>query len=157
MKKVTPFLLFDGQAEEAARFYVSLLPDSQIDRVTRWPADAPDGPAGEVLTVEFTFAGAQFVALNGPKVSFTEAVSFQIACADQAEVDRLWAVLSAGGSEGPCGWLKDRWGVSWQVTPTRLLELIADPDSNRARRAMEAMMKMSKINIAEVEHAANGA
>jgi predicted 3-demethylubiquinone-9 3-methyltransferase (glyoxalase superfamily) len=155
--KVTPFLLFDGQAEEAARFYVSLLPDSQIDRVTRWPAYTPDGPAGEVLTVEFTFAGTQFVALNGPKVSFTEAVSFQIACADQAEVDRLWAVLSAGGSEGPCGWLKDRWGVSWQVTPTRLLELIADPDPNRARRAMEAMMKMSKINIAEVEHAADGA
>lgn len=157
MKKVTPFLLFDGQAEEAARFYVSLLPDSQIDRVTRWPADTPSGPAGTVLTVEFTLAGTRFVGLNGPKFSFTEAVSFQIACADQAEVDRLWAALSAGGSKGPCGWLKDRWGLSWQVTPTRLLELIADPDPNRARRAMEAMMKMSKINIAEVEHAADGA
>jgi predicted 3-demethylubiquinone-9 3-methyltransferase (glyoxalase superfamily) len=152
MKKLTPYLLFDGQAEEAARFYVSLLPDSRIDRVTHWPGE----PDGEVLTVEFTFAGTQFVALNGPKVSFTEAVSFLIACADQAEVDRLWAALSAGGSEGPCGWLKDRWGMSWQVTPTRLLELVADPDPNRARRAMDAMMKMSKINIAEVEHAAAG-
>ena len=110
MKKVTPFLLFDGQAEEAARFYVSLLPDSQIDRVMRWPADTPSGPAGAVLTVEFTLGGTRFVALNGPEFPFTEAVSFQIACVDQAEVDRLWAALSAGGSEGPCGWLKDRWG-----------------------------------------------
>ena len=157
MKTITPFLLFDGQAEEAARFYVALLPDSQIDRVTHWPADAQDGPAGQVLTVEFTFGGTQFVALNGPKFPFTEAVSFQIACADQAEVDRLWAALSANGSEGPCGWLKDRWGVSWQVTPTRLLELISDPEPKRASRAMEAMMKMSKINIAEVERAADGA
>ena len=156
MKKITPYLLFHGQAEEAARFYVSLLPDSQIDRVMYWPGDTPGAPDSEVLTVEFTFAGTQFVALNGPKASFTEAVSLQIACADQAEVDRLWAMLSAGGEEGPCGWLKDRWGMSWQVTPTRLLELIADPDSKRARRAMEAMMKMSKINIAEVEHAADG-
>lgn len=152
MKKITPYLLFDGQAEEAARFYVSLMPDSKIDRVTYWPDEAPD----EVLTAEFTFAGTQFVALNGPKVSFTEGVSFLIACADQAEVDRLWAALSDGGSEGPCGWLKDRWGVSWQVAPTRLLELVTDPDPKRARRAMEAMMKMSKINIAEVENAADG-
>lgn len=156
MNKITPFLLFDGQAEAAARFYVTLLPDSQIDLITHWPAETPDGPAGEVLTVEFTFGGAQFVALNGPKFPFTEAVSFQIACADQAEVDRLWVALSEGGSEGLCGWLKDRWGLSWQVTPTRLLELIADPDPTRARRAMEAMMKMSKINIAEVELAAEG-
>ena len=156
MKKITPFLLFDGQAEEAARFYVTLLPDSQIDRVMYWPGDTPGDAASEVLTVEFTFGGTQFVALNGPQASFTEAVSFQIACADQAEVDRLWAALSAGGSEGPCGWLKDRWGVSWQVTPTRLLELIADPEPIRARRAMEAMMKMGKIDVAEVERAANG-
>lgn len=157
MNKITPFLLFYGQAEEAARYYVTLLPDSQIDLVTHWPAETPDGSVGEVLTVEFTFAGAKFVALNGPKFPFTEAVSFQIACADQAEVDRLWAALSEGGSEGPCGWLKDRWGLSWQVTPTRLLELIADPDPDpaRARRTMEAMMKMSKISIAEVERAAD--
>lgn len=155
MKKVTPFLLFDGQAEAAAQFYVSLLPDSQIDKVTHWP-EAPGSPGGEVLTVEFTFGGEKFVALNGPKVEFTDGVSFQIACADQAEVDRLWAALSDGGSEGHCGWLKDRWGVSWQVTPTRLLELVFDPDHNRARRAMEAMMKMNKIDIASVERAVNG-
>ena len=157
MKKVTPFLSFDGQAEEAARFYVSLLPDSQIDRVVRSPMDTPGGTAGTVLMVEFTLGGDPFIALNTPGFTFTEAVSFLIACADQAETDRLWAALTAnGGSEIACGWLKDRWGVFWQVTPTRLLELIKDPDQNRARRAMEAMMKMIKIDIAEVERAANG-
>ena len=158
MKKVTPFISFDGQAEEAARFYVSLLPNSQIDRVTRSPMDTPGGAAGTVLLVEFTLAGTPFIALNTPGFSFTEAVSFLIACADQAETDRLWTSLTAdGGSEIACGWLKDRWGVFWQVTPTRLMELIKDPDRNRARRAMEAMTKMIKINIAEVEHAADGA
>lgn len=157
MQKITPFLLFDGQAEEAARFYVSLLPDSRIDRVTRSPADTPSGPAGTVLTVEVTFAGSRFTCLNGPQFPFTEAVSFQIACADQAEVDRLWAALSAGSSESQCGWLKDRWGLSWQVTPTRMYELLADADPDRSRRAMEAMMKMSKLNIAELERAADGA
>ena len=158
MKKVTPFISFDGQAEEAARFYVSLLPNSQIDRVTRSPMDTPGGAAGTVLLVEFTLAGTPFIALNTPGFSFTEAVSFLIACGDQAETDRLWTALTAdGGSEIACGWLKDRWGVFWQVTPTRLMELIKDPDRNRARRAMEAMTKMIKINIAEVEHAADGA
>ncbi len=158
MKKIIPFLSFDRQAEEAARFYVSLLPDSRIDRVTRSPVDTPGGAAGTVLIVEFTLAGSPFIALNTPGFSFTEAVSFQIACADQAETDRLWAALTAdGGKEIACGWLKDRWGLFWQVTPTRLMELIKDPDRNRARRAMEAMMKMIKINIAEVEHAADGA
>jgi len=158
VNKVRPFLSFDGQAEEAARFYVSLLPNSQIDRVTRSPMDTPGGAAGTVLLVEFTLAGTPFIALNTPGFSFTEAVSFLIACADQAETDRLWTALTAdGGSEIACGWLKDRWGVFWQVTPTRLMELIKDPDRNRARRAMEAMTKMIKINIAEVEHAADGA
>jgi predicted 3-demethylubiquinone-9 3-methyltransferase (glyoxalase superfamily) len=158
MKKVTPFLSFDGQAEEAAQFYVSLLPDSQIDRVTRSPMDTPGGTAGTVLMVEFTLAGTPFIALNTPGFSFTEAVSFLIACADQAETDRLWAALTAdGGAEIACGWLKDRWGVFWQVTPTRLMELIKDPDRDRARRAMEAMVKMTRIKIAEVEHAADGA
>ena len=157
MKRVTPFISFDGQAEEAARFYVSLLPNSQIDRVTRSPMDTPGGAAGTVLLVEFTLAGTPFIALNTPGFSFTEAVSFLIACADQAETDRLWTALTAdGGSEIACGWLKDRWGVFWQVTPTRLMELIKDPDRNRARRAMEAMTTMIKINIAEVEHAADG-
>jgi len=156
MQKVTPFLSFDGQAEEAARFYVSLLPNSQIDRITRSPMETPGGAAGTVLIVEFTLAGTSFIALNTPDFHFTEAVSFSIACADQAETDRLWAALTAdGGSEVACGWLKDRWGVFWQVTPTRLMELIKDPDQNRARRAMEAMVKMIKIDIAEVERAAD--
>lgn len=158
MQKITPFLSFDGQAEQAARFYVSLLPDSRIDRVIQSPMDTPSGAAGTVLLVEFTLAGTQYIALNNPDVSFTEAVSFMIACADQAETDRLWAALTAdGGSEVACGWLRDRWGVAWQVTPTRLLELLKDPDRDRARRAMEAMIKMIKIDIATVEHAADGA
>lgn len=157
MQKVTPFLWFDGQAEVAARFYVSLLPDSQIDHVARSPADTPSGPAGMVLTVAFTLAGTRFVALNGgPQFPFTEAVSFQIACADQAEVDRIWTALGEGGSPGQCGWLKDRWGLSWQVVPTRLHQLLGDPDPDRARRAMEAMLKMTKIVIADLERAADG-
>ena len=157
MQKVTPFLSFDGQAEEAARFYVSLLPDSRIDRVNRSPIDTPSGPAGTVLFVEFTLAGTQYIALNNPGVSFTEAVSFMIACADQAETDRLWAALTAdGGLEVGCGWLKDRWGVSWQVTPIRLLELVTGPDQDRAARALASIGNMRKINIAEVERAADG-
>jgi predicted 3-demethylubiquinone-9 3-methyltransferase (glyoxalase superfamily) len=157
MQKVTPFLWYDGQAEDAARLYVSLLPDSRIERVTRSPADTPSGPAGMVLTVEFTLAGNRFVALNGgPHYRFSEAVSFQIACADQAEVDRLWSALSAGGSEGRCGWLKDRWGLSWQIVPTRLHELLADPNGDRSRRAMEAMLRMGKLDVAELERAADG-
>jgi predicted 3-demethylubiquinone-9 3-methyltransferase (glyoxalase superfamily) len=157
MQKVTPFLWFNGQAEDAARYYVSLLPDSRIVRVTRSPADTPSGPAGMVLTVEFTLAGTRFIALNGgPQFPFTEAVSFQIACRDQAEVDRLWSALSEGGSEGRCGWLKDRWGLSWQIVPVRLHELLSDPDPGRSRRATEAMLRMSKLNIAELERAAEG-
>ena len=157
MQKVTPCLWFDGQAEQAASFYVSLLPGSRIDRVIRSPADTPSGPSGTVLAVEFTLAGNKFHGLNGgPQFPFTEAVSFQIACEDQAEVDRLWAALSDGGSLGVCGWLKDRWGLSWQIVPTRLHELLADPDPQRSRRAMEAMLKMTKLNIAELERAADG-
>lgn len=158
MQKITPFLSFDRQAEDAARFYVSLLPDSRIDQVTRSPMDTPGGTAGTVLLVEFTLAGNPYIALNTPGFSFTEAVSFMIACADQAETDRLWTALTAnGGSEIACGWLKDRWGVFWQITPTRMMELLKDPDPDRARRAMEAMTKMIKIDIAEVERAADGA
>ena len=157
MQKVTPCLWFDGQAEQAARFYVSLLPDSRIERINRSPADTPSGPAGMVITVEFTLAGTRFVALNGgPMYRFTEAVSFQIACADQEEVDRLWSALSYGGSESQCGWLKDRWGLSWQVVPTRLHQLLADPNPERARRAAESMLRMKKINIAAMERAADG-
>lgn len=152
LKKVTPFLLFHGQAEEAARFYVTVLPNSQIDRITYWPGET----GGEALTVEFTFGGEKFVALNGPESQFTEAVSFLITCADQAEVDHVWARLTEGGSEGPCGWLKDRFGVSWQVAPARLLELVTHPDAERAKRAMEAMMQMTKIELAAIERAAAG-
>ena len=157
MQKVTPFLWFDGQAEPAARFYVSLLPDSRIERVNRSPGDTPSGPAGMALTVEFTLAGSRYIALNGgPQYKFTEAVSFQIACADQAEVDRLWTALTDGGSESRCGWLKDRWGLSWQVVPTRLHELLADRDPARSKRAMGAMLQMKKISIADLERAADG-
>ncbi len=158
MQKITPCLWFDGQAEQAASYYVSLLHDSRIDRVVRSPADTPSGPAGMVLVVEFTLAGNKYTGLNGgPQFPFTEAVSFQITCENQAEVDRLWAALSDGGSPGQCGWLKDRWGLSWQIVPTRLLQLLSDRDPKRSRRAMEAMMTMTKLNIAELERAADGA
>ncbi|MES2594227.1 MAG: VOC family protein [Verrucomicrobiota bacterium] len=158
MQKITPFLSFDGQAEEAASFYVSLLPDSRIDRVTRSPMETQGGAVGTVLMVEFTLAGTQYMALNTPGFTFTEAVSFMIACEDQAETDRLWAALTAdGGSEVACGWLKDRWGVFWQITPTRLMELMSDPDRERARRVMGAMVKMIKIDIATLEQAAASA
>ncbi len=157
--KVYPCLWFDGQAEEAANFYVSLLPDSHVDRVWRTPADTPSGPAGTVLTVDFTVAGQPLQGLNGgPEFNFNEAISFVIDCDDQAEVDRLWAGLTANGGEpGPCGWLKDRFGVSWQIVPRRLNELIADRDKERARRAMEAMLKMGKIEVDELERAVEAA
>jgi len=157
MQKITPCLWFNGDAEDAASFYVTLLPNSRIDRVSRSPADTPSGPAGSVLTVEFTLAGMQYVGLNGgPEFNFTEAVSFQIHCDDQQEVDRLWASLLAGGKEIACGWIKDRWGLAWQIVPVRLEELLRDPDPGRARRAMEAMLKMVKIDIAALERAADG-
>ncbi|MGD8710744.1 MAG: VOC family protein [Ectothiorhodospiraceae bacterium] len=157
LQKVTPFLWFDGQAEEAARLYVSLLPDSRIESVMRSPTDTPSGSAGAVLTVEFTLGGTRFVGLNGgPQFPFTEAVSFQITCVDQCEVDRLWNALSDGGREGQCGWLKDRWGVSWQIVPERLPELLNDPDRDRARRVMDAMLQMRRIEIGELERAADG-
>ena len=155
MSKIKPCLWFDGQAEEAANFYVTLFPDSQVSNVARSPADTPSGPAGMVLTVEFTLAGQEFQGLNGGSdFKFNEAISFSIDCADQVEVDRLWDALTArGGEPGPCGWLKDRWGVSWQIVPRRLEELLADPDPERARKAMEAMLKMGKIEVAELEAA----
>jgi len=159
MAKWFPCLWFDGNAEEAAGFYVTLLPDSHVDQVWRSPAETPSGPAGMVLTVDFTFAGQRVQALNGgPEFKFNEAVSFVIDCADQAEVDRLWDALTAGGGEpGPCGWVKDRFGLSWQIVPRRLEELLNDPDPERARRAMEAMLQMGKIEVAELERAAGAA
>jgi len=157
MDKVTTVLWFDGQAEDAAKLYTGLLPNSQIDKVSRSPAETPSGPDGIVLTVDFTLGGRQFQGLNGgPDFKFSEAISLSIDCADQAEVDRLWDTLIAdGGEPGPCGWLKDRFGLSWQVVPRRLPELLADPDPARAKRAMEAMLKMGKIDVAELERAAD--
>ena len=159
MRQPYPCLWYDGTAEEAASFYVSLLPDSRIDRVWRTPADTPSGPTGTVLVVDFTLNGQRFQGLNGgPEFRFNEATSFVIECEDQAEVDRLWEALTVdGGEPGPCGWLKDRFGLSWQVVPRRLNELVDDPDPERARRAMEAMLKMGKIDVAELERAADAA
>lgn len=147
-----------NDAEEAAEFYCSLLPDSHVDKVWRSPAETPSGPAGMVLTVDFTLMGQPVQGLNGgPEFTFNEAVSFVVECDDQAEVDRLWDALTAdGGEPGPCGWLKDRYGLSWQIAPKRLTELLDDPDSERARRAMEAMLQMGKIDVAALERAADG-
>ena len=159
MRKPFPCLWFDGQAEEAAAFYTSLLPDSHVDKVWRAPAETPSGPAGMVLTVDFTLVGERFQGLNGgPDFRFNESVSFVIECEDQAEVDRLWEALAAdGGEPSMCGWIKDRFGLSWQIVPRRLNELMDDPDPDRARRAMEAMLMMGKIEVARLERAADGA
>lgn len=158
MNKIVTCLWFDGQAEEAAAFYTSLLPNSSVDRILRSPIDTPSGPAGMVLTVEFTLSGNSYLALNGgPNFKFNEAVSFQILCDDQEEVDRLWATLTEGGEEVACGWLRDRYGLSWQIVPRRLIELITGSDEGRAKRAMEAMMSMVKIDIPALERAADSA
>ncbi len=159
MRRPYPCLWFDGNAEEAATFYASLIPESRVDSVWRSPADTPSGPAGMVLTVDFTLAGQRFQGLNGGgQFQFNEAVSFVLECEDQAEVDRLWDALAAdGGEPGPCGWIKDRFGLSWQVVPVRLNELVSDPDPERARRAVEAMLQMGKLDIAELERAADAA
>lgn len=158
--KPYPCLWFEKEAEEAASFYASLLPDSHVDNVWRSPADTPSGPAGTVLTVELTLGGQRFLILAGGPADFkhNESVSFVIETDNQAETDRLWDALTANGGEpGPCGWLKDRYGISWQITPRRLNELTGDPDPERARRAMEAMLQMGKIDIAELERAADAA
>jgi predicted 3-demethylubiquinone-9 3-methyltransferase (glyoxalase superfamily) len=158
MDKIVPCLWYDGQAEEAARFYVSLLPDSRIDAVHRSPADYPSGKAGDVLTVEFTLAGRGFVGLNGgPGVPFTDAVSLQIPCDDQGEIDLLWEALGAnGGTPVACGWIKDRWGLSWQIFPRALPQMLVAADRDAAKRAMEAMMTMVKLDLTALENAFNG-
>jgi predicted 3-demethylubiquinone-9 3-methyltransferase (glyoxalase superfamily) len=155
MEKIVPCLWFDGEAEAAANFYVSLFPDSRVDAVHRSPADYPSGQAGDVLTVQFTLAGRRYLGLNGgPIFHFTEALSLQIDCDDQAEVDRIWdAIIAGGGEASRCGWIKDRWGLSWQVTPRRLTEMMTSPDRAAAKRAMEAMMTMGKIEVAVLERA----
>jgi predicted 3-demethylubiquinone-9 3-methyltransferase (glyoxalase superfamily) len=154
MQKITPCLWFDTQAEEAATFYTSIFENSRILDVGHY-GEAGPRPAGMVMTVNFELDGQEFVALNGgPEFTFDEAISFQVSCQTQEEVDEFWSRLSEGGEEGPCGWLKDRYGLSWQIVPTRLMELISDPDPQRAQRAMSAMLGMKKIDIAAVEKAA---
>lgn len=155
---LTTCLWFDGTAEEAAAFYVTLVPDSHVDRVMHAPSDNPSMKEGDVLLVEFTLGGRSFIGLNGgPLFKFTEAVSFQIHTDDQAQTDRLWAAITAnGGAESNCGWCKDRWGLSWQIVPRRLTALLADPDPDAARRVSQAMLAMRKIDIAALEAAAAG-
>ena len=154
MQKITPWLWFDTQAAEAATFYTSIFRNSRILRVTRYGAAGP-GPEGSVMTVSFELDGQEFAALNGgPEFRFNEAISFQVSCETQDEVDEFWSRLSEGGEEGPCGWLKDRYGVSWQIIPTRLGELLGDPDPERSQRAMRAMLSMKKIDITALEQAA---
>ncbi len=157
MTTLTPCLWFDTQGQEAAELYVSVFPNSRILN-TSYYGEAGPREAGTVLTVEFELDGQRFTALNGgPEFTFNEAVSFQIDCADQAEVDHYWSRLTAdGGEEGPCGWLKDRFGLSWQIVPRRLVELVGDPDPERARRAQQAMYGMRRIVVAELEQAADG-
>ncbi|MFC3693908.1 VOC family protein [Chenggangzhangella methanolivorans] len=156
MSKISPCIWFDSDGEDAANFYVSLLPDSRIDRVTTSPGDFPGGKAGDVLLIEFTLAGQTFQALNGRSApQHTDSVSLSVDCADQAEVDRVWdAIRDKGGKEVACGWIHDRWGVRWQIVPRALSELIADPDPEVASRVFTAMMGMVKIDVAAIEAAA---
>ncbi|HET8539373.1 MAG TPA: VOC family protein [Anaeromyxobacter sp.] len=156
MPSITPFLWFESQAEEAARFYASIFDDARIGEITRYGPAGP-GPEGSVMTVEFELQGQRFIALNGgPQFKFTEAVSFSVECETQEEVDELWEKLADGGEEGPCGWLKDRYGLSWQVTPKALGELLADRDPARSRRVMEAMFRMKKLDVAGLRRAYDG-
>lgn len=154
-QKITPHLWYAKEAEEAARFYASIFPDSRVDRVTALPADSPSGPAGSVKVVEFTLFGQPFMAISaGPLDPFNHAISFVVNCDDQAEVDRYWDVLlKGGGSPEQCGWLKDKYGVSWQIVPAVLGDMMIDPDREKARRVAEAMLKMVKLDIAGLKAA----
>ena len=155
-QKITPNLWFDGNAEEAAEFYCSVFENSKILGKAHYPENSP-GEAGTVMTVEWELEGHQFVGINGgSQFKFDEAVSFMISCEDQAEIDYYWEKLGEGGSEGPCGWLKDRFGLSWQVVPTGMDEVFSDPDKSKAERAMQAMLGMSKIDVEELRRAAEG-
>src|SRR3989440_8906000 len=156
-EKIIPNLWFDTEAEEVADFYATVFTNSRVVTKTHYPEDAPR-EAGMVMTVEFELDGQRFVGINGgPQFSFDEAVSFQVTCKSQEELDYYWERLSEGGQAGPCGWLKDRFGLSWQVVPKGMDEVFADPDPERARRAMQAMLKMGKIDIAALRRAADGA
>jgi predicted 3-demethylubiquinone-9 3-methyltransferase (glyoxalase superfamily) len=157
MPRITPNLWFDTKGEEAAEFYVSVFPNSEVKTVTYY-GEAGPRPAGTVLTVDFVLDGQEYTAINGgPEFTFDEAISLLINCADQAEVDYYWTKLSEGGEEGPCGWLKDRYGLSWQVCPTGMAELLNDPDKGRGQRAMKAMLGMKKIDLAALYAAADKA
>lgn len=157
MPRITPNLWFDTQGQEAAELYVSVFPNSEITNVTYY-GEAGPGPAGTVLTVDFLLDGQEYTAINGgPQFTFDEAISLLINCADQQEVDYYWAKLSEGGEEGPCGWLKDRYGLSWQVCPVGMVELLNDPDQGRSERAMQAMLGMGKIDVAALYAAADHA
>ena len=154
MPPITPFLWFDTEGEEAAELYASVFPNSKITDISRYGSAGPR-PEGTVMTVSFELDGNRFTALNGgPDFTFTEAVSFQVSCENQEEVDAYWSKLSEGGEEGPCGWLKDRFGLSWQIIPKRLPELLSDPDREKSQRVMAAMLEMKKIDVAALEHAA---
>jgi predicted 3-demethylubiquinone-9 3-methyltransferase (glyoxalase superfamily) len=156
LQKIVPNLWFDTEGEEAAEFYVSIFPNSRVVTVARYTEAGPR-EAGTVMTVEFELDGQRFVAINGgPDFQFSEAVSFQVTCADQEEIDYYWERLTDGGSEGPCGWCKDRFGLSWQVVPDGMDELFSDPDQTRATRAMEAMFGMRKLDVAALRAAADG-
>lgn len=159
LKKITPCLWFDGRAEEAAEFYTSIFPDSQVDHIWRTTIDTPGAKEGAVILVEFTIAGLSYQALNGgPHDQFNDAISLSVTCKDQAEVDRFWDALTAdGGRPVQCGWLKDRFGVSWQIVPEALLRMMKDKDPAKSKRVMEAMMQMVKLDVAKLEHAYEGA
>jgi predicted 3-demethylubiquinone-9 3-methyltransferase (glyoxalase superfamily) len=157
MQKITPCLWFDTEGEEAAEFYTSIFPNSRIVEVTRYGSAGPRAK-GSVMTVSFELDGQRFIALNGgPDFTFNEAISLEVDCDSQDEVDSYWNALTEGGEEGPCGWLKDRYGVSWQIVPKVLTQLISDPDQEKGQRVMAAMLQMRKIEIAELEKAAAGA
>lgn len=160
IQKITPCLWFDTQAEEAANFYVSIFPESRIVRIVRYGDVGQESHrqrAGSVMTVEFQLAGQRFTALNGgPQFTFSEAISFEVECATQEEVDHFWARLTEGGEEGPCGWLKDRFGLSWQIVPTAVHRLLSDPDQAKTQRMMEALLQMKKLDIAALERAFEG-
>jgi predicted 3-demethylubiquinone-9 3-methyltransferase (glyoxalase superfamily) len=150
---ITPFLWFDGKAEEAANFYVSIFKNSRVLGITRY-GDGGPGPRGSVMTVSFVLDGQQFTALNGgPNFQFTPALSFVINCEGQADVDEFWAKFTAGGSEGQCGWVTDRFGVSWQVVPTGLMDLLKEPDPQKSKQVMQALMQMKKLDVAALQAA----
>ncbi len=158
MQKISPFLWYAKEAEEAAKFYASIFPNSRVNRIVSMPSESPSGPAGSVKVVEFELFGQSFTAMTaGQHDAFNHAISFTVSCEDQAEVDRYWnALLEGGGKPEACGWLKDRYGVSWQITPTILTKMMADPDRAKAKRATDAMLKMIKIDIATLKAAFDG-